>query len=99
MENEKIIETVTEEKPKEISFFEHESEISRMERTNKRVWILCLIVFFAFVISNLIWLRYEMQFQDVTATITQDLDAGEGGDAVISGDINVNGESKENGNN
>lgn len=82
------------EKPATISFFEHEQEIFRLERANKRLWIFGLIIFAAFVISNLIWLQYEMQFEDVVATITQDLDSGEGGTATINGDVNINGENQ-----
>ena len=94
MENEQNI--VTEEKPKVISFFTHEYEVARMERTNKRLWILCLVIFFAFVVSNLIWIRYEMSMEDVV--MTQEVTTDGGGDAIAHGvgvgDINNYGESE-----
>lgn len=82
------------EKPATISFFEHEAEVARLERANKRSWIFGLIIFAAFVISNLIWLQYEMQFEDVV-TVTQDVDSGSSPAYVNgTGEMTVNGESK-----
>ena len=81
-----------------IPWFTHEAEVSRLERTIKRLWISGLVIFAAFVISNLVWIGYEMQFENVSTTITQDLDSGEGGTATINGDINFNGESEKDNN-
>lgn len=65
----------------------HESEVARLERVIKRLWILCIIIFVAFVVSNAMWIRYENQYEDVvtetTATVTQDASA-ESGDASVN---------------
>lgn len=76
-----------------IPWFSHEAEVFRLERTIHRLWIFGLVIFFAFTLSNLIWLQYEMQYSDNITTVTQDLDSADG-DAVISGDVNINGEGK-----
>lgn len=60
---------MTEEKT--IPYIAHESEVARLERVIKRLWILCIIIFLAFVISNGAWIWYENQFMD-EVTITQE---------------------------
>ena len=70
------------DKAQMIPYIVHESSMSRMERTNKRLWILCIIMFLALVGTNAGWIYYESQFIDTV--VEQDVDTGEG-DAVISG--------------
>lgn len=65
-----------------IPFFAHESAVNRLERMNKRLIILLLVIFIAFVGTNAYWIWYESQFED--AVVTQDVDTGEGA-AVLSG--------------
>ena len=78
----------------------HESEVARLERVIKRLWILCIIIFVAFVVSNAMWIRYENQYEDVITTektITQDATSSDGGDAIINAVIDgaiEDGESK-----
>lgn len=82
----------------------HESEVARLERVIKRLWILCIIIFVAFVLSNAMWIRYESQYEDVITTektITQDATSSDGGDAIINAVIDgtiEDGESKTDGN-
>ena len=66
----------------QIPFFAHESAMSRMERANKRLWIIVLILILALVGTNAGWIVYESQFAD--EVITQEVDTGIG-TAVISG--------------
>lgn len=79
---------------KTIDFYSFEEITSRMERTNVRLWIMCIILIFLLVGSNGAWLYYEKSFEDVTTTVTQELDAGDGGNAVINDGVHINGESK-----
>ena len=69
--------------PDKIDYLVHEDQMVRMERTIKRLWILCIIIFAAFVVSNALWMYYESQFEEVVTTseITQDVsqDSGDGG--------------------
>ena len=64
-----------------------------MERQVKRLFILCLVIFAALVISNAAWIYYENSFQDVVVTDnTQD---GEGTNIMSGGDV-VYGTEKQN---
>ena len=70
-----------------ISYYVHEGMMARMERTNRRLWILCIIIFLAFVISNGAWIWYENQWEVVKTTsqsVDQKIDTGDG-DANITG--------------
>lgn len=83
----------------EIPYFVHESVVTRMERLNKRLWILCLILIIALIGTNAAWIYYESQWEVVeTTTVTQDLDAGDGGSAIINDGVHINGESEANNN-
>ncbi len=57
--------------PDKIDYVIHEGMMVRQERHIKRLWILCIIIFSALVISNGAWLWYESQFED--QVITQDV--------------------------
>lgn len=41
----------------DISFFAHEAEMARMERVNKRLWVLLIIMLVAFIVTNVIWAK------------------------------------------
>ena len=84
--------------------WEHEHDMARMEIIIKRLWILVIIIFVALVITNGAWLYYESQWEVVEETteqtVTQDVDTGRFGDAVVAGVGDIyNGESKADGNN
>lgn len=65
-----------------IPYFAHESAMCRLERANKRLWIIVLILILALVGTNAGWIVYESQFTD--EVITQEVDTGIG-TAVVSG--------------
>ena len=71
----------------------HESEVARLERTIHRLWVLCIIIFMSFVLSNAAWIYYESQFQITEVT---KIEAEQDGDTNIvgGGDINYGAESK-----
>lgn len=72
----------------------HEIIVAVMERQVKRLFILCLVIFAALVISNAAWIYYENTYEDVvTETYTAETD--QGGTAIANGDgsVTVNGES------
>ncbi len=62
-------------KVESVPYVVHEGAMARQERTIKRLWILCIIIFLAFVISNGAWIWYENQFMD-EVTITQENEDG-----------------------
>ena len=47
----------------DIPFIAYEASMARMERTVKRLWVLCIIIFAAFVISNAAWVHHETKEQ------------------------------------
>ena len=74
-----------------IPYIVHESILARMERTIKRLWILCIIIFVAFVVSNGMWVYYESQFAvEETTEVTQRNDGGNNNYIGNDGDI-ING--------
>lgn len=77
-----------------IPYVAFESAQTRLERINRRLWILCIILIIALISSNAGWLYYESQWQTVETTVTQDLDAGDGGNAIINDGVHINGESE-----
>jgi hypothetical protein len=81
-----------------VPYIVHESDMARLERTIKRLWILLILLIVLLVGSNIAWTIYEGQFETVETTeITQDVDTGEG-DAFVSGTGDVNyGESSTDG--
>ena len=69
-----------------IPYFVHEGEMSRMERTIRRLWILCIIIFLALVGTNAGWIWYEAQFVD-EITVTQENEDGYNNYVGNDGDI------------
>lgn len=53
------------ERPPSVPYIVHEGAMAREERTIKRLWILCIIMFVALVVTNAGWMYYENQFIDV----------------------------------
>ena len=79
---------------KDVPYIVHEGMMARMERTIRRLWILCIILILLLAGTNAAWIWYENQFMDESLTVTQDLDSGNGGDAVINDGVHINGESE-----
>lgn len=79
-----------------IPYFVHESTLARMERTIKRLFVLCIVLIAVAVCSNLAWLYYESLFEEVTSTeIEQDAE-WDSGNVIMNGtgEVNSYGESK-----
>ena len=70
-----------------ISYAAHEGMMARMERTIRRLWILCIILILLLAGTNAAWVWYESQFVD-EVTVTQDNNDGYnnyiGNDGTIS---------------
>ena len=69
--------------PETISYFVHEQEMSRQERSIKRLWILCMIIFLLFVVTNAGWMIYEARTDKVFMNQSATTDSG--GDATVRG--------------
>lgn len=86
----------------DVPYLVHEEELTRMERNVKRWVIGWLITFLALIITNIGWVVYESQYQDVVTTVSQETSSEGGGDAIINGNnagAVIYGESKADGNN
>ena len=75
-----------------IPYFVHEGDMTRMERNNKRLWIVILVLIVALIGSNVGWLIYESQFTD--EIVSTEIDAEQDGEYnfVSGGDINYGAE-------
>lgn len=80
---------------KTIPYFAHEGIVSRMERANRRLWILCIILVLLLAGTNGAWVYYESQFVDETLTVTQDTKDGYNNYIGNDGDI-TNGTTDSN---
>lgn len=69
---------------KSVPYIVFESTLARMERTIKRLWILCMILIAVIIGSNIAWIYYGSQFEDVS--VEQDVTAEDN-----NGDVNVTG--------
>ena len=63
------------EQEKTIPYYAHEGIVARMERSNRRLWILCIVLIILLAVTNGAWIWYESQFVD-EVTITQENDDG-----------------------
>lgn len=77
-----------------IPYFVHQEDMFHVEKGAKRWFIGWIITFAALILTNIGWLVYESQYQDVvTETYTAETDSG--GTAIANGDgsVSLNGES------
>lgn len=76
-----------------IPFFVHEADMARLERTNKRLFIVVFVLILALIGTNGAWIFYESQFQVDQTTVEQEVDTGNG-DAVVVGIGDIYGEGE-----
>lgn len=76
----------------EVPFIVHEGEVARLERVIKRLWIMCIIIFTALVLSNGLWTYYSTQWE--TVEVSQDADNGINNYIGSDGDI-TNGKADD----
>ena len=83
-----------------IPYFIHQEDMYHLQIHAKRWFIGWIITFVALILSNVGWMIYESQYQDVVTTKqTVMQDAEEGGNNTFSGDFyggDYNGETKGN---
>ena len=85
--------------PESVPYIVHESDMSRLERQLKRLWIVILVLVFLLVGTNCAWLWYNSQFETVETVeeyqIEQDAESGNNNSIINGGEI-VNGETDSN---
>ena len=57
-----------ENKVPDIPYIAYESSQVRLERINRRLWILCIILIVVLLVTNAGWIYYENQWEDVVVT-------------------------------
>lgn len=75
-----------------VPYIIHEGTMARMERTIKRLWILCIVLVAVIVGTNAAWLWWNSQFETIETTVTQETADGYNNYIGNDGDI-VNGET------
>lgn len=80
-----------------VPYVAHEGEMTRMERTNHRLWILCIMLLVALLATNAGWIWYESQWEVVESTESYEINSNDGGNAVYNegGEVRINGDSAE----
>lgn len=80
-----------------IPFCAMEAVIDRFERIIKRLWVIIIILIVLLAGTNVAWILYESQFEEVTTVTTQevdqDIDSGDG-DLNVIGIGDMYGESE-----
>lgn len=76
-----------------VSYYVHEEAMVRQDIHNKRLFILCLIMFIALILTNGAWIYHESMYEDVvtTQTVTQE---ASGNEIALSGIGDVYGSSE-----
>ncbi len=75
----------------------HEGDMARMERANKRLWVVIIILIVALIGSNAAWIYYESQFEEISTQIEAEQETDDGGDNyVVGGDFYEPSESEGN---
>lgn len=86
-----------EQKAVHIPYYVHEGEMSRLDRINKRLWIILIVVFLAFVGTNVGWIIYESQFEEIYIEQQGETDGGGNNYFNGTGEVrNYYGESETN---
>lgn len=75
----------------QIPYIVHEGAMSRMERVNKRLIAIIVLLIVLLVGSNIAWLIYESKYQDICIEAEQD---GYSMNIVGGGDITYGPESE-----
>lgn len=80
---------------KEIPYIVFESEMVRLERFIKKLFILIVILIVLLFGTNIYWIYYESQFEEVVTTeVTQDNTDGYN-NYVGNDGVHINGENKQ----
>jgi len=61
--------------------------VAFQERTIRRLWILAILLIILLVGTNIGWIVYESQYQDVTVTQEVEQDADNGSNSFVGGDV------------
>lgn len=72
----------------QIPYIVHEGAMSRMERVNKRLIAIIVLLIVLLVGSNIAWLVYESQFEMCNVEQDVDQENEQGNNIFVGGDLN-----------
>ena len=81
---------------RDVPYIVFEGMAARFERIIARLWVLLIILALMLVGTNLAWIYYENQFEDVVTTIEAEQEADNGGSNFV---VNGYGETEGQDNN
>ena len=84
-----------EKTPTNVPYVVHESAMARAERQAKRLVAVIILLIVLLVGSNICWIVYENNFDDMTETYTVEQYGAETNNSVINGGEIVNGEAND----
>ena len=70
-----------------------DSQGARLERTNKRLFILSVILIIALIVTNSLWTVYEAQFKTISIEAEQTAD-GDSNNYIVGGNYGSEAESE-----
>lgn len=82
----------------QIPYVAYESSLTRADQTNKRLWILCLILAAMLVLTNLGWIIRETQYEVTEHTIIEAEQQADGNSSnyIVGGDYGSEAEGQNN---
>ena len=69
------------------------------ERINKRLWILCIVIFLTCVATNIGWIYHESQYETVEKSVEVKQENESGNNNYIGNDGDINAETDGQNNN
>ena len=72
----------------QIPYIVHEGAVSRMERVNKRLIAIIVLLIVLLVSSNIAWMLYESQFEMCNVEQDVDQENEQGNNIFVGGDLN-----------
>ena len=72
----------------QIPYIVHEGAMSRMERVNKRLIAIIVLLIVLLVSSNIAWMVYESQFEMCNVEQDVDQEKEQGNNIFVGGDLN-----------
>lgn len=66
---------------------------SAYERTIKRLWVLCIIIFITCAVTNIGWIYYNSKYEVVESTQEVQQETESGDNNFIGGNGDINGET------
>ena len=72
----------------QIPYIVHEGAMSRMERVNKRLIAIIVLLIVLLVSSNIAWMVYESQFEMCNGEQDVDQENEQGNNIFVGGDLN-----------